>query len=54
MTNALISNVNESVQPQKSRTQMHKYFASIWQRFLTVLKESSKNWKMKFTLTQLD
>lgn len=54
-TDALISNVNESVvQPHESRTQRHKYFASVWQRFLTVFKECSKNWKMKFTLTQAD
>ncbi|XP_029164384.1 transcription factor A, mitochondrial isoform X2 [Nylanderia fulva] len=54
-TDAVINNVNEStVQPHESRTQMHKYFASAWQRFLTVVKERSKNWKMKFTLTQVD
>lgn len=45
-TDALISNGNESVQPRELHTQMHKYFASVWQKFLTVLKECSKNWKM--------
>ncbi|KAM0733110.1 hypothetical protein ACS0PU_012659 [Formica fusca] len=54
-SDALISNVNESVmQSHKSHTWTHKYFASVWQRFLTVFKECSKNWKMKFTLTQVD
>lgn len=52
-TDAMINN-ESIVQSHKSRTQMHKYFASAWQRFLTVLKEWSKNWKMKFTLTQVD
>lgn len=46
-SDALISNVNESVmQSHKSHTWTHKYFASVWQRFLTVFKECSKNWKM--------
>lgn len=54
-SDALISNVNESLmQSHKSHTWTHKYFASVWQRFLTVFKECSKNWKMKFTLTQVD
>lgn len=44
-TDAMINN-ESIVQSHKSRTQMHKYFASAWQRFLTVLKEWSKNWKM--------
>lgn len=42
-----ISDVNESiVHPHKSHTQIHKYFASVWERFLTLLKECIKNWKM--------
>lgn len=52
----LISNTDESIMhPHKSHTQIYKiYFASVWQRFLTLLKECTKNWKMKFTLTQVD
>lgn len=26
--------------------EIYKYFASVWKRFLTLLKEASKNWKM--------
>lgn len=52
-TNTLISNVNELMYPHKSHIQTQK-FTSVWQRFLILLKECVKNWKMKFILTQVD
>lgn len=40
-----IKNASNSVQSRGTYTQVYEYFASLWKKVLTILKEASQNWK---------